>query len=110
MATSRPAKIAWASLIHNRRENYIDCQHLPFFPQVQKAFAKNSDVVNKVKAVPGIVDFKPELDKCYIYTGGIQFLKGQAVLEYNNRAARSNAESIIGKDFFGMPYYGEPVK
>ena len=110
LVTSRPVKIAWASLINNRRENYLACEQLPFFPQVQKAFDQHQDVVNKVKAVPGIVDFKPELLKCVIFTGGTQFLKGDGVLEYKNRSARSAAEKIIGKDFYSMPYSGQPTK
>lgn len=107
---SRPVKAAWASLVHNRRENYLTCEQLPFFPQVDKAFNEHRDIVNKVKAVPGVLDFKPELDSCYIFSGGTEFLKGQAALEYNSRAARTQAEKIIGKDFFGIPYHGEPVK
>jgi hypothetical protein len=110
LVISRPVKIAWASVIHNRRENYLTCQEFPFFPQVQKAFAKHDDVVTKIKAIPGVMDFKPELDKCYNFTGGMEFYKGQAVLEYNSRAARDSAEKLIGKDFFSIPYIGEPVK
>jgi hypothetical protein len=108
--SSNSVKAAWASLIHNKRENYVSCEKLPFYPQVDKAFSDHEDIVNKVKAIPGITEFSPEHDTCYIFTGGTQFLKGQAVLEYTSRAARDEAEKIIGKDFFGMPYHGVPVK
>lgn len=100
------AKIAWASIVFDKREHYIDCEHLPFYVQAQKAFLEHSDVVAKVKAVSGVTDFRPQENKCKIFEGGIQFIKGQAVLEYKNRAARAKAEKIIGQDFFGIPYQG----
>jgi hypothetical protein len=103
-------KKAWASIVFDKREHYIDCEHLPFYELAQKAFGQHQDIVNKVKAIPGVVDFFPEENRCKIYEQGTQFVKGQAVLIYKNRPARKQAENIIGKDFFGIPYSGRPVK
>jgi hypothetical protein len=106
----RPVKIAWASLFYDSRENFLDCENLPFYPLVQKAFAGHADVVSKIKAVPGVANFYPEQNRCKILEGGSEFFKGQAVLVYKSRKARSQAENIIGKDFFGIPYRGQPAK
>lgn len=105
-----PVKAAWASLVRNRRDVYLDCEHLPFNALVEKTFSKHSDIVDKVKAVPGVRGFAPEEIRCRNYEGGIEFIKGDALLTYNSRAARTQAEAILGKDFFGMAYRGEPVK
>ena len=107
--TSGSVRIAWVSLVYDRRENFLNCEDFPFYPQVQKVFAQHPDAVNKIKAVPGVAGFFPEENRCRIYEGGMQFIKGQAVLEYQNRSARAQAEKIIGKDFFGIPYRGEQV-
>ena len=105
--TSRPVKIIWASAVYNRRENFLACENLSFYPQVQQTFILHAAVAAKVKAVAGVADFYPELNKCKIVDGGTEFFKGQAVLVYRNRTARKQAEQIIGKDFFGIPYRGE---
>ncbi len=104
--TYNPVKIAWASIAHNRREHFTDCEHLPFYGQVEKAFIQHKDIVDKVKAVPGVVDFKPEEHWCKIFEQGTQFVKGNGLLIYSSKAARTEAEKIIGKDFFGFPYHG----
>ena len=109
-ANWRPVKIAWADLIHNRRETFLDCEELPFYPQVDKAFSQHPDIVNKVKAVPGVTGFVPEELKCKIFDGGTEFIKGDAVLTYSSRAAKTAAEKILGKDFFGLVYRGQPVR
>jgi hypothetical protein len=99
-------KKTWASIIFDKREHYTDCEHLPFKVSVQKAFDRHQDMVNKVKAVPGVVDFFSEENRCKIFEQGTQFIKGQAVLVYKSRSARKQAENLIGKDFFGIPYRG----
>lgn len=99
-------KIAAASWMNDSRENYIDCEHLAFYPLVEKTFAQHQDLADKVKAIPGVTNFLPEQIKCKLYEGGMEFVKGQTVLEYKNRAARTQAEKLIGKDFFGIPYRG----
>jgi len=108
--TRRPVKIAWANLIYDRREIFLDCQQLPFYPQVEKAFLAHQDIVQKVKQAPGVENFYAEKNECKNFDGGITFIKGQAELEYKNRSARDSAEKIIGTTFFGIPYRGEPVK
>ncbi len=109
-ANWRPVKIAWADLIHNRRETFLDCEELPFYPQVDKAFSQHQGIVNKVKAVSGVMGFAPEELKCKIFDGGTEFIKGDVVLTYNSRAAKTETEKILGKDFFGIAYRGEPIK
>ncbi len=102
----RPNKIWLASAISNKREHFLACEELPFYPQVQKVFAQHQDAVLKVKDIEGVTDFRFEMMPCKIYEGGIQFIKGDAVLEYISREARSQAEKNIGQNFFGMPYRG----
>ena len=101
--TSRPVKIFWADRTRDRRENFLDCSDLPFFQQAKDAFSKNSDVVAKVKAVTGVVDFYPETIRCDSSLGNYYFIKGQAVLVYKDRAAREAAEKNIRKRFFWHP-------
>jgi hypothetical protein len=106
--TWRPVKIVWASLIYDRRENFVDCQHLPFYPQVEKAFLAHGDIVQKVRQIPGVENFYFVKIECKIYDGGTTFLKGQGELEYKKRSAKNSAEKIIGNNFFGIPYRGYP--
>jgi hypothetical protein len=110
VAISRPVKIAWASMASDRREHFLDCEHLPFFAQVEKVFSQHANVVAQVKVLPGVTSFEPEKVVCKIYEGGMIFIKGDAVLVYKGRATRKQAENIIGKDFFGMPYRGYESK
>jgi hypothetical protein len=102
----RQVKVAAADVLHDSRENYLDCEHMTFYMAVQKAFSKHPDTVNAVRAIPGVINFRPEEIKCKLYDQGMLFVKGQAVLEYKDRAARTKAESLLGKDFFGVPYRG----
>ncbi|MDE2312171.1 MAG: hypothetical protein KGJ93_03770 [Patescibacteria group bacterium] len=104
------AKIVWASVIHNRREHLVDCEHLPFFPQVQKAFSVHQDLTAKVLAINGVAGFEPEQLTCKIYDQGLEFIKGDVLLTYRSRAARAAAERLLGQNFFGIPYRGQPVK
>lgn len=107
LVNARPVKIAWASVILNNREHFLSCEQLPFFPEVEKAFREHQDAAEKVTAIAGVVDFSPQKIKCTNFQGGIEFIKGQALLKYKSRSARGQAESLIGKDFFRMPYRGE---
>lgn len=104
--TWRPVKIVWASLIFDRRENYLQCHDLPFFQQAQKTFYQHSDFVAKVKNVPGVKDFFIEKIVCPAYESQMTFIKGQGELVYQNRHARTQAEKILGNTFFGVPYDG----
>lgn len=106
LSQSLAVKKAWASIIFDKREHYTDCEHLPFYVSVQKAFSQHPEIVNKVRAIPGVMDFFPEENRCKIFEQGTQFIKGQAVLVYKSRSARKQAETLIGKDFFGIPYRG----
>jgi hypothetical protein len=109
LATSRPVKIAWASLMFDRRENYLDCYSLPFYPQVQKALNNHSDIVQKLKLAGG-GQVTGEQIPCTGWAGGIQFIKGDIVISYQSRQQRQAVEKLIGDNFFGIAYRGEPVK
>ena len=102
---SRPVKIAWASIIYNRREHYWSCEELPFYPQVQKALIVHADVVEKLKAA-GASGVEAEKKECTNFEGGIVFIKGDIGISYGSRGARSAIEKIIGDNFFGIPYRG----
>ena len=99
-------RIAWASIVYDRREHYLDCEHLPFYGQVQKAAAMHQDVISSVKGISGVSGFQAESISCKIYDGGTEFIKGDFVLTYKTRAARQQAEKLIGPNFFSMPYRG----
>jgi hypothetical protein len=101
-----PVKSLWASWAHDRRETYVDCEHLPFYGQVLKSASQHGDVIAKVKGISGVSDFVSENLSCKIYDGGSEFVKGDFLLTYKTRAARQAAEKIIGPDFFGIPYRG----
>ena len=106
LAQTRSVKIAWASLVLDRREHFLDCEQLPFNVQVEKAFNQHPGAVDQVKAINGVVDFRPEAIPCKNYEGGLEFIKGDALLIYKNRAARSAAEKVLGNNFFGILYRG----
>lgn len=103
-------KIWFNRVAYNRIENYIDCEKLPFFPNVEKQFKNHKDVVASVKNIPGVADFYPEKIECKLYDQGLTFIKGDAVLTYKSRSARASAQQVLGKDFFSIPYRGEPVR
>lgn len=105
VAGLKPVRVAWAETFENRVEHFSDCEHLPFYPQVEKAFAQHADVVAKVRAG---AEFAPQRIECKNFEGGILFIKGQALLKYNGKDERKQAQEILGKDFFGIPYRGQP--
>ncbi|MDR3643363.1 MAG: hypothetical protein P4L74_07115 [Candidatus Doudnabacteria bacterium] len=107
--TWRAVRAAWANIALDRKENYLSCYDLPFALQVSQNIAKHQDVIDKVKSIAGVNDFYAEQVKCYTSTPGTYFIKGDMVLSYQNRQARKQAESLIGKDFFGIPFRGEQV-
>lgn len=102
----RPAKIAWASLRYGNTEHFLACENLPFFVQVEKAMDDHADVVEKLKNTAGVKSVSAKEIRCSIVPGGIEFIKGEMLLEYENRTAQSGIRKLIGDNFFGISYRG----
>jgi hypothetical protein len=105
-AMSRPVKIAWASVVLDNREHYLDCYSLPFYPQVEKALKEHADIAEKLKQL-GAGEVLPQENKCKGWQGGIEFIKGDILIKYSSHSQRLAIEKLIGDNFFGIPYRGE---
>ena len=106
LASSRTVKIAWASIILDNREHYLDCYSLPFYPQVEKALADHADIVEKIQAL-GTEQVNAVQIKCKGWDGGIEFIKGDILIEYSTHNQRAAIEKLVGDNFFGIPYRGK---
>lgn len=101
----RPAKIAFMSLVSDDHEHYLPCEELPFLAQVQKALNQHADVVNKLKEL-GAFEVSAVENKCPSL-GGFYFIKGDILIQYETHSQRLAIESLIGNNFFGIPWRGE---
>jgi hypothetical protein len=109
LINARQVKIAWAAVVLNRHEYYLACEGLPFYPQVQKAMSEHGDIVDKLKAA-GAASVQAEQINCPNYDNTMYFIKGDMLITYQTRSQRQAIEKLIGDNFFGIPYKGEPVK
>ena len=105
-AISRKGQILIADWTKNNRENFLACEDLPFYAQVQKALTQHQDVVIKIEQIKGSKVIAREI-KCKIIEGGNEFVKGDIEISYNSRAERRQIEELIGNNFFGIPWRGK---
>lgn len=103
--TSRTAKILWADLARDSRENFLSCEDLPFYPQVQKVLSLHQDEVLRIEKISGSKVSAREI-KCRIIEGGAEYFKGDVEIAYPSRASRRQIAKLIGDNFFGIPWRG----
>lgn len=109
LANSRRVKIAWAAYALNRQEYYLACDSLPFYPEVQKAVEQHTDIIDKIKAA-GATGVEAEKINCPNVDNTMYFIKGDMLITYQTRSQRQAIEKLIGTNFFGVPWRGQPVK
>jgi len=104
LAGYRPVKVAFASLILDRHENYLLCEQLPFLDAVNDEMAKHADVITKMRNL-GATSITTEKISCPSGLG-FYFVKGDMVVAYGSRQQREAIEHLIGDNFFGIAYRG----
>ncbi len=109
LAMAPKTRIIWAGIVYDRREHYLSCTDLPFYPEVKKSMQQHQDMVNKVKSL-GALSLSPVEINCPSSVGTFIFLKGDILITYKNRSQRKAIESTVGNTFFGIPYRGEQEK
>lgn len=107
--TSKPVKSFWADWVLNKHEHYLDCYDLPFNVEVEKAVAKHQKEIKEIVDL-GAVNVKPISIKCKVWEQGIEFVKGDLLINFHTRSQKNAIEKYLGKTFFGVPYRLEPIK
>jgi len=104
LVTAAPVKAEWDSVVLDERNQYMPCEQLPFYRQGMTAISNHQDMLDKVRAAGAssvtLVEVKCMTDSNFF------FIKGDLIIDYKNRQARSAIEKLLGNDFFGIPYIG----
>ncbi|HVY68128.1 MAG TPA: hypothetical protein VHA30_04520, partial [Patescibacteria group bacterium] len=67
----RPVRIIWAAEARNRIENFLPCEDLPFYVQVEKGLGQHQDAVARLKQL-GAQSVSVRQVDCRVEDGGYE--------------------------------------